>query len=125
MTTTMYRSSPAVNSEAGSPARRQLAHSVWTKWSGLGVFVSSIAFLVLFTVLGLLRPDYSPVRQAISDLGVGPLDWVLNAGLIVTGALLVAFAFGFAQDAMYPVVNPGSRWLLGFLLQAPGLGLAI
>jgi len=45
--------------------------------------------------------------------------------LIVTGALLVAFAFGFAQDAMYPVVNPGSRWLLGFLLQAPGLGLAI
>jgi len=49
---------------------------------------------------------------------------VLNAGLIVTGALLVTFAFGFTQDALHPVINPGVRWLLGALLEAPGLGLA-
>ena len=124
--TTMYRSEPEVY--AGTPrfaARNQLAHSTWTRWTGLVSVVGSIGFLVLFTVLGFLRPEYSPVRQAISDLGVGNLDWALNGGVIVTGAILVAFALAFTQDAMRPVVNPGLRWLLGVSLEAQGLGLVI
>ena len=107
----MYEATPRVS------ARNQLAHSSWTKWTGLATLVGSISFLVLFTFLGFLRPDYSPVRQAISDLGVGNLDWALNGGVIVTGAILVAFGFAFTQDAMHPVVKPGWRWLLGVLLE--------
>ena len=127
---TTYGSGRAMNeaisrSPAGSAARKQLAHSAWTKWTGLVTVIGSIGLLALFTVLGFLRPGYSPVRQAISDLGIGPLAWALNAGLIITGVLLIGFALALTQDAMFPVANPGWRWLLGVLLEAQGLGLII
>jgi hypothetical membrane protein len=112
-------------SPAGSTAPKLLAHSAWTKWTGLVTVIGSIGFLVLFTVLGFLRPGYSPVSQAISDLGVGQLAWALNTPLVITGALLIGFALALTQDAMFPVANPGWRWLLGALLEAQGLGLII
>jgi hypothetical membrane protein len=38
-----------------------------------------ILFVVAFTVDGLLRPFYSPIHQAISDLGVGPNGNLMDA----------------------------------------------
>jgi hypothetical membrane protein len=46
-------------------------------------------------VSGLLRQRYSFAAQPISDLGIGPNAWILNASLIATGLLVVVFALGF------------------------------
>jgi hypothetical membrane protein len=48
-------------------------------------------------VSGLLRERYSFAAQPISDLGIGPNAWLLNASLIGTGLLVVVFAFGFRR----------------------------
>jgi hypothetical membrane protein len=125
MTTPYANQADPYEAAVHASGRNRLAHSAWTRWTGLIAVIGCIGFLALFTALGFLRPTYAPVRQAISDLGVGDLAWVLNAGLITIGAILVAFACAFAQDAMYPVINPGWRWLLGILLEAQGLGLVV
>jgi hypothetical membrane protein len=48
-------------------------------------------------VSGLLREGYSFAAQPISDLGIGPNAWILNASLIGTGLLAVIFALGFRR----------------------------
>ena len=82
-----------------------------------------ILCITVFTLAGFLRPGYSPVRQAISDLGVGPNAWILNTDLIISGLLSIAFAIGFYQ-LMRPVIN--KRWLLTstIFLMLSGAGVA-
>jgi len=48
------------------------------KWSGFAVVLAPILFVLSFTIAGLLRPGYSPIHQAISDLGVGARPCLLN-----------------------------------------------
>jgi hypothetical membrane protein len=48
-------------------------------------------------VSGLLREGYSFAAQPISDLGIGPKAWILNASLIGSGLSVVAFALGFRR----------------------------
>jgi hypothetical protein len=48
-------------------------------------------------VSGLLREGYSFAAQPISDLGIGPNAWIMNASLISTGLLAVIFALGFRR----------------------------
>ncbi len=93
------------------------------KWSGLGGVVGPVLFVVMFTGAGFLRSGYSPVHQAISDLGVGPMAWLLNVPLVVLGFLMVVMAIGFSQ-AMRPVMSQPWRRTCGMLLAGPGLGYA-
>ena len=74
----------------------------------LGV-VNPLLCVLVFTLAGFLRPGYSPVHSAISALGTGPDGWILNADLIISGLLFVAFAIGFYWW-MRPIIN--HRWLL-------------
>ena len=48
---------------------------------GLGVYV------VLDVILQLLPPHYSPLRQAESDLAVGPYGIIMNVNFLLRGAL--------------------------------------
>jgi hypothetical membrane protein len=82
---------------------------------------SSALFIAAFTAAGLLRPGYSAMDQAISDLGVGPLAWLLNVPLVLLGCLLAAMAVGFAR-ALPPGAGLGWRWACGVLLASTGLG---
>jgi hypothetical membrane protein len=75
----------------------------------IGGVVNPVAFVVVYTVEGLLRPGYSPVHQAISDLGVGPNGSLHDAIAVVHGLLLIAFAIGFAL-IMRQVLTTG--WLV-------------
>jgi hypothetical membrane protein len=75
--------------------------------------------VAVFTVDGLFRPGYDPVRHYVSQLSLGPGGWVQVANFLVTGALMLAFAVGLRR-ALRP--GRGSRW--GPLLVAAfGLGL--
>lgn len=84
--------------------------------------LSPILCITVFTLAGFLRPGYSPIRQAISDLGVGPNAWILNTDLIISGLLSITFAIGFYQ-LMRPVIS--KRWLFAstILLVLSGAGV--
>jgi hypothetical membrane protein len=86
----------------------------------LGGLVNPVAFVAAYTVAGALRPGYSPIHQAISDLGVGPHGQVMDVIAAVHGLLLIGFAVGFAM-LMTPLLSPGWRRLATALLLLRGL----
>jgi len=66
------------------------------RWLLIAGAVGSIAFVLTWTIAGLLRPGYSAIHQPISDLGVGPYGWLMNTAAFIEGLLKVGFAVGFA-----------------------------
>jgi hypothetical membrane protein len=91
------------------------------RWLALAGVVGPILFLSVLTILGFLRPGYSPIRQAGSDLGVGPNAWILNLSFVITGLLLIAFAIGFFLG-MDQILTKGWRLTCLVLLVLSGVG---
>jgi hypothetical membrane protein len=91
------------------------------RWFALGGVVGPILFVAMFTFAGAIRAGYSPIHQAISDLGVGPNPWLLNASLIIMGVLLVGFAIGFFRSAEVEIRGRW-RWVCAVLIAFPGIG---
>ena len=56
--------------------------------------VGMILFVLLNVIVQLLPPHYSPIRQAVSDLAIGPYGWLLSFSFIVYSVALLAFLFG-------------------------------
>jgi hypothetical membrane protein len=94
------------------------------RWLALGGVVGPILFVAAFTVGGVVRPGYSPIHQAVSDLGVGSNAWLLNVSLVLLGLLLIAFAFGF-ERSLLPTLSQTWRWVCAALLSCTGLGFAV
>jgi hypothetical protein len=94
------------------------------RWGAFAGVLAPVLFTTGFTVAGLLKPDHSPVRDVISDLGAGPYAWIQNTNFSVTGVLLVAFAFAFWQR-MRPVLTRARLTVTGLLLVLSGLGFLI
>jgi hypothetical membrane protein len=94
------------------------------RWWPLAGVVGPLLFVVVYTLAGFLRPGYSPVHQAISDLGVGSNGWLVDVSCVITGLLLIGFAVGFALS-LRPVLHQGWRWLIAVLFALHGLGLAV
>jgi hypothetical membrane protein len=93
------------------------------KWLALPAVVAPIVLFVAYTIADLLRPAYSPVQQAISDLGVGPDAWLLNVPMVVTGLAFVAFAAALLA-ILRNELPAGWRWLVAMLVALTGLGYA-
>jgi hypothetical membrane protein len=93
-----------------------------TRLLALGGIIGPLIFVMACTIAGILRPGYSPLHQAISDLGVGPLAWLLNVPLIVMGLLLIACSAAILRT-LGPAGDPW-RWVCFGLLALPGLGFA-
>lgn len=85
--------------------------------------IGPVASVVAFTVVGALRPGYSPLRQAISALGTGPGGRLIDVGGVVMGVGLVIFAGAFAT-LMRPVLRPSVRWFATMCFALDGLGVA-
>ncbi|WP_027342703.1 DUF998 domain-containing protein [Hamadaea tsunoensis] len=105
---------PARTSERNFPTIQILG------WCGI---LGPLIFVMAATVAGLLRPDYSPIHQAISDLGVGDQPWLLNISLMVMGAALVAVSIGLHR-ALDPRRTDPWQWIPTGLLMLPGIGFA-
>lgn len=60
-------------------------------------------YVVLDVIAQALPPHYSPIRQAESDLAVGPYGWVMAINFVVRGllsfALLIALARSMPRSA--------------------------
>lgn len=98
-------------------SRAQIA----ARWLALAGVVGPLFFLLMLTMLGLLRPGYSAISQAGSDLGVGPNAWMLNSSFFITGLLLIAFAIGFFVE-MRQLLGKRRRVACLVLLILSGIG---
>jgi hypothetical membrane protein len=94
-----------------------------TRLPALGGVIGPLIFVAACTIAGFLRPGYSPLRQAVSDLGVGSLAWLLNVPLIVMGLLLIACSAAILRT-LGPALGDPWRWVCSGLLALPGLGFA-
>jgi hypothetical membrane protein len=94
-----------------------------TRLLALGGVIGPVIFVAACTIAGFLRSGYSPLRQAISDLGVGSLSWLLNVSLIVMGLLLIACSAAILRT-LGPALGDPWLWVCSGLLALPGLGFA-
>ncbi len=81
--------------------------------------VAPIMFCSVFTIAGLMRPGYDPLRQYVSELALGPNGWLQTANFLVMGLLLIAFAAGLHHGIPDgPRVSPALLVVagVGFLL---------
>jgi hypothetical protein len=60
-------------------------------WAGI---VFPPLFVLVFLILGFVKPNYSPVRQFVSEGSIGQLGWIQVANFLVFGPALVVFAIG-------------------------------
>jgi hypothetical membrane protein len=51
-------------------------------------------FITVFLVDGFAHENYSPLRNTVSELAIGPGGWIQIANFVVTGCLMTAFAVG-------------------------------
>lgn len=57
-------------------------------WATATVVVVGVAvYVVLDVLVQLLPPHYNPIRDAESDLGVGPFGWLMDVNFLVRAAL--------------------------------------
>jgi hypothetical protein len=59
-------------------------------WAGV---LGPMAFILVFTIEGLLRPDYQPRGMFISELSLGPRGWIQIASFILVGVCLLVFTW--------------------------------
>lgn len=90
-------------------------------YSILAGLVVPIFYIVLVTTLGLLESDFSHRTDMMSILGgvEGIRGLVFNVGVVITGLLLIVFAFGLHQN-----INKGLGSKIGpTLIVLAGVGL--
>ncbi len=105
----------------GAPGSVKPRGDQTARWLALiGGVINPIAFVLAYTLAGLVRPGYSPIHQAISDLGVGPNGSLMDTIAVLHALLLIAFAVGFAL-LMRGVLTAGWRWFGVALLVVRGL----
>jgi len=76
-------------------------------------------FFAVFSVTGLTRPGYDPLRHPISSLEFGQQGWVQALNFVATGILVTLFAWGVRS----PIRVLGGGRTIPVLLIAFGLGL--
>lgn len=80
-------------------------------WLTLG-FAGTVLFPIIYTIEGVARPGYNPLRQTISSLSLGPGGWIqqLNFALCGISVLWMAFAWrkilaGGVCATWYPILR--------------------
>jgi hypothetical membrane protein len=62
--------------------------------------IGQAAWVAIVTVAGLVEPDYSEVRSAVSELGARTAEhpWIFGVGVAIWGAAFIAAAAALALD---------------------------
>src|SRR4029453_17309359 len=86
-----------------------------TRLLALGGVIGPVIFVAACTIAGFLRAGYSPLRPAITDLGVASLSWLLNVSSIVMGLLLIACSAAILRT-FGPALGDPWLWVCSGLL---------
>ncbi len=97
----------------------KLSTSVW-------LLTGSLAPLFLManvTVIGIVTPNYSPISQTVSILGISgkPYAWALNGGYILYAVLICIAAFSLARSNVFAAISRRGAFLLA--IHAAGMVL--
>lgn len=103
-----------LRSAANTPADCSPADRVTRSLLGYGVIAGPI-YVTTSLLQAALHDGFDPTRHSWSLLAAGPFGWVQSANLVLTGAMVVAFAVGLARSAW-------SRWA-PLLVSVFGLGM--
>ena len=71
-----------------------------------------------------MRPGYSAIHRAVSDLGLGPTAWFVNGAGVLNCLLLTAWVVAFFRRARERLPKPWP-WVAAPLLALPPLGYAV
>lgn len=73
-------------------------------------------FVLVFRLEEVTAPaDYNELRHPVSSFAIGELGWIQVANFLVTGTLLLAFAFGLRSALRAYGAGPWAAVLLGLL----------
>lgn len=95
-----------------------------SQWLALGAVAGPVLLVFAWVVLGLLRQNYAPMRQQISDLGVGANAVPMNGAFVLSGFLLLGGVVGIFQST-WKDVGTKARWVCMVLLALSPLGLVV
>jgi len=104
-------SSISSNQEAVSSVPRQSEQQAATL--ALLTIVGIVLYVIIDIIAQLLPPHYSPIRQAESDLGVGPYGWVMSINFVVRGLLSFALIAALVKGAPAAVRSRAALIWLG------------
>jgi|SRR5579872_4193824 len=87
------------SSSSSSPDDSRLTTSELKKISRLYLIpiVGIVLYVVLDAVVQSLPPHYSPIRDAESDLAVGPYGYIMAINFVNRGVLSLVFVFAFTK----------------------------
>jgi succinate dehydrogenase hydrophobic anchor subunit len=83
----------------------------WSRQMFSAVILSLLLFFVLNIVLQLSPPHYNLVSQAVRDLAVGPLGWLMSSALSLIGLSILIFV-----AATFTATTRNIRSAIGLLL---------
>lgn len=92
-----------------------------TSYSAMAGLIAPVFYIVLVSTLGLLESGFSHRTDMMSMLGgvEGIRGLLFNVGVVITGLLLIMFAFGLHQS-----INKGAGSKVGpILIALAGIGL--
>lgn len=67
----------------------------FSAWAGI---LAPILFVGIFTVEGIIRSGYDPIRMHISALSLGSRGWIQISNFLVLGLLLFLFTQGLSKE---------------------------
>ena len=83
--------------------------------------IASFIFTFSWIIQGIFKYSYNSLSMSISSLAIGSFGWIQSFTFILTGVLLVLFAFGFFKLSKMRF-NQISKWAYIFIFIC-GLGL--
>ena len=81
-------------------------------WAGI---LAPVIFVGAFTLLGLLRPAYEPLKMYVSALSLGPDGWIQQVNFILLGLLMLLFAYGLRAEFPSGKASKGGIILLAIM----------
>lgn len=72
-------------------------------------------FIIAFLIAGATRAGYDPLRHPVSSLAIGDSGWVQAVSFLITGVLMLAFAFGLRRGLRASLGSTRGPVLIGLV----------
>jgi len=103
------------NNKPALPDRGPGITKTTTMLAALAGMAGSALFVMAFTIEGWLRPGYSSFSMYVSALSLGPSGWIQIANFIISGSLLLIFAWGIAPEFPTGKASKTGTLLIGII----------
>ncbi|ACL16448.1 DUF998 domain-containing protein [Methanosphaerula palustris] len=86
-----------------------------TMVAALAGMAGSMLFAGAFTIEGWFHPGYNPLSMYVSVLSLGPSGWIQMGNFVISGSLLLIFAWGIAPEFPTGKASKTGALLLGII----------